>query len=721
MFRLCKKIIERAAFVSLRDFMLYLGLLGILTTLGCVQNKVSHHAPVWESKGGLSTSGEYRGVVLSDIDNDGNMDIIGGGASPGAVAIWYGDGSGEMFQPQFLSLKGDVRSISVADFDEDGLKDIVFSVQRESSGIMVWKNHVGRKWLRWIGPIERNNYEGVDTADINGDGHMDIVAANATSDTQGGIQVWLGNGKGAWPVESGVTVAGVFMDVALADFNQDGFLDLAGAGWGIYGVLSVWIGDGTGGWSSAIEVSKGSYYGLNVGDVDGDGNMDIFAGSYREGVQIFQGDGKGEFVMASSPEKAGSFWQVLPVDLDGDGRMDLLASSLDSEGVKAWRRSEGPNAWVPILGRFPSTGSYYGLAIGDFNTDGRNDIFAASIGEGIKFFPGQGALARSPEAVMAKQVTVSDDTNNFDIKENSTFTTVSGFPEYKIGIGDILEITLWKGISGVKEQVIVRADGKVSFGLVDDLYVNGLTCSDLDDLLTEKLKEYIKTPRVDVLVKEHKSKFVTMLGAGSARYDKAGKGKYPLSGKVTILEMLSDAGGLHRDANLANISLRRKDGESLKLDLYNSLLRGGTRQDVVLDDGDVIYIPLISKQENRVYVYGEVGKPGVYSFEGSGMRLLDAISEAGGVTVFAYEKSTKIVRGDISRPEVISADVKTLLEQGDQAQNLMLANGDLVYVPRSFVGDVNRFVKQITPLLQLILAPAKIIKDYDDAYHIITE
>ncbi len=92
-----------------------------------------------------------------------------------------------------------------------------------------------------------------------------------------------------------------------------------------------------------------------------------------------------------------------------------------------------------------------------------------------------------------------------------------------------------------------------------------------------------------------------------------------------------------------------------------------------------------------------------------------AVSEAGGVTVFAKRSSTKIVRGEIVRPEVISADLKKLVEQGDISQNVMLANGDLVYVPRSFIGDVNRFIKQITPLMRMILYPAQVINEYGRA------
>ena len=142
---------------------------------------------------------------------------------------------------------------------------------------------------------------------------------------------------------------------------------------------------------------------------------------------------------------------------------------------------------------------------------------------------------------------------------------------------------------------------------------------------------------------------------------------------------------------------------------------------MVLDDGDVVYIPLITKEANRVYVFGQVTKPGVYPFSGTEMRLLDVVSQAGGVTVFAREDSTKIVRGDPTRPEVLSADIKKLLEQGDQTQNIALANGDLVYVPRSSVGDVDLFVKRIRPILELIFAPASIITEYDNAFNLLTK
>ena len=711
------KIIKRATLAALKALLLNAGFLGMLFLFGCAQNsgyqnKDFDSTHPRASEGGLVSSGRYYTVAIADMDNDGNMDVIGGGDSPGTVAIWYGDNRGRLSEPQFLPIKGDVRSLATADFDEDGLKDIVLSIQRESSGIVVVKNQSNRKWVRGIDPIKINNYQGVHTADVNEDGHVDIIAANATSDIQGGIQIWLGDGKGNWLAESGPTVTGIFMDVALADFNEDGTLDLAGAGWGTYGALKIWLGDGAGDWSFTSSLNKGSYYGLSVGDVNRDGHIDIIAGTYRAGIQIFLGNGKGGFIKGSSPKEDGSFWQVLPVNLDEDGHVDLLASSLDSNGIMAWR-SEGPNSWSPIKGRFPTTGTIYGLAMGDLNKDNHNDILAASFGEGIKLWVGKGGVPVQVAAKEKQQVFDSDILVSLEeLKENEVFTITSGFPEYKVGPNDILEITLWKGSVGTKKLTTVRPDGRISFGLMDDIYVKGLTANSIDDLITKHLKEYIKAPRLDVLVKEHKSKFVTILGAGTGTYERIGRGKYPLTGRITVLEMLSDTGILHRDANLSKVSLRRKNGEALILDLYKAIFMGETGQDVVLDDGDMIYIPIISKESNRVYVFGEVKKPGVYSFSGYEMRLMDAISQAGGVTVFATEKSTKIVRGNPTRPEVISANLKMLMEKGDQTQNIALANGDLVYVPRSFVGSINLFVKRISPILQLIYAPATFRDEY---------
>lgn len=682
---------------------------------GAYQAPVVRQAPVETKSHGLLTSGRYRGLAVADVDNDGALDVIGGSSWPGAVAVWYGDGRGGLPEPRLLPFKGDVRSVVVADIDGDGLKDIICSVQRESSGVMVWRNRPGFQWEPGNNPDETGKYEGVMVADVNKDGFNDVIAACTTSDDRGGIRVWIGDGKGNWIGETGPTSQGLFMGVALGDFDQDGNLDLVGAGWGTYGALRIWFGDGGGGWSAATIVAEGSYYGATVQDIDNDGHPDILAATYREGVRIFTGDGQGHFVETARPVASGSFWRVFAADLDQDGRSELLASSLDSKGIVAWKKAE-KNGWELLEGRFPTKGTYYEIATGDLNRDGRDDICSAGFEEGIHIWLGKGgrqvAGARGSKDLF-RHVAAAE---LADISENSVFTAGSGVPEYRVGINDLLAITLWKGNKADVQEVPVTSDGKITFGFVEDLYVLGLTTRQLDDLLSSKLSEYIKHPRIDVMVRKYQSKSVTLTGEifSNPNYH-SGPGRYFLSGKTTVLEAVTRAGGPTRQANLSRVSIRRKDGRALIIDLYKVFSEGDRTQNVVLDDGDLVVIPAISKEANRVYVYGEVKKPGLYTFSGSGMHVFDAISEAGGVTVFAKENSTKVVRGDISKPEVISADLKKLVEQGDVTQNVMLANGDLVYVPRSFIGDINRFVQQITPLMRLIIYPPQVVNEYDRA------
>ncbi len=711
---------------------------------GCATQPETYTPPPPIPKGeGIALAGKFRAVAIADLDNDGNLDVAGGASSPGMVTINYGDGRGGISQPLYLPVKGDVRSVAVADINEDGLADIVFSVQKQSSGIKVWMNQSGRQWKLEKGPIEINKYEGIKTADVNGDGHVDIMAANTTSSTQGGIQVWLGDGKGNWPVETGPTISGIYMDVLPADLNHDGQLDLIGAGWGTYGALRVWLGDGTGRWSSTPPLERGSFYGLSIGDLNQDGNFDIFTGSYKKGVRIFAGDARGDFSAVMTPDeylkrkvqtqaetaagvgetpapkKDRSYWTVLAVDLDQDGLTDIVAGSLDSEGIQAWR-NRGQGRWSRFEGVFPSNGSYYQMALDDLDGDDLMDLCAASFGEGIKIWPGQeGAF----KIVQLRQV---EELKSFEKRtkvqtpsENDVFKTINGVAEYRIDPGDTLEITLWEGTTPQREEIMVRQDGKISFGFVEDLSVKGMTFSELDRLLTTYFKEYVKNPRIDVIVKDYNSKYVKLMGAIAYRGPGTGPGKYRLISKATALDMITQYGGMTKDADLGNIRIRRKNGQTLALNLFEAINKGDLSQDLVLDDGDLVFVPTLEEGGKRIYVFGEVEKPGAYSFAGSEMRLFDAIAKAGGATVFASTDATRVVRGDPASPEIITADLKSLIEEGNLAQNVVLASGDMVYVPRSGWGDINLYNRRIRPLFELILWPARTVIDWYRAADII--
>jgi hypothetical protein len=240
--RVIEQMRDRKMIANLRNTITILGCMALIV-FGCAQNKGYESSPIKPNTNSLALAGNFRDVVVDDLNGDGHLDVIGGASSPGMVTINYGDGRGGISETQVLPVNGDVQSVAVADFNEDGLNDVVFSVQRISTGIRIWLNQSKRKWKDLKGPIEINNYQSVKTADVNGDGHMDIIAANTTSEAQGGIQVWLGDGKGGWLGESGPTVTGMYMDVAIVDLNGDAALDLIGAGWGTHGALRVWFFD----------------------------------------------------------------------------------------------------------------------------------------------------------------------------------------------------------------------------------------------------------------------------------------------------------------------------------------------------------------------------------------------------------------------------------------------------------------------------------------------
>jgi protein involved in polysaccharide export with SLBB domain len=657
---------------------------------------------------GLSLAGKFRSVKIADLDNDGNLDIVGGASSPGMITINYGDGTGGISEPQYLPIKADVRSVAVADINEDGLADII-------SGIKVWMNQSGRQWKLRKGPGEIKKFEGIKTADINGDGHMDLIAANVTSATQGGIQVWLGNGKGNWPVETGPTISGKYMDALPVDLNHDGHLDLIGAGWGTYGALRVWLGDGTGHWSSTPILERGSYYGLSIGDLNQDGHFDIFTGSYKNGIRIFTGDGRGGFNAlmtpdeylkrkiktqsktaagvgeAPAPKKNRSYWSVLALDLDQDGLMDIVAGSLDSDGIKAWR-NRGGGRWSQLEKVFPVSGSYYEMAIDDLDGDDQMDLCAASFGEGIKIWPGKEGVLKIVQQHQIEDLNQSENRAGAQAPlENAVYKTINGVEEYKIGPGDTLEITLWEGTTPKREEILVRQDGKISFGFVEDLHIKGKTTTELDRLLTNYFKEYVKNPRIDVVVKAYNSKFVSLSGAIASHGPGTGPGKYRLSRKSTVLEIITQYGGMTKDANPGNIRIRRKSGQTIKIDLYAAINKGDLNQDLVLSR------PWRKAATAFLYLVRWIIREPIHSRD----------------QTFAFSMLSP-------RPEIITADLESLIEEGDLSQNVVLASGDMVYVPRNGWGDVKLYNERIRPLFELLIWPARLVIDYYNAGDIIS-
>jgi len=301
------------------------------------------------------------------------------------------------------------------------------------------------------------------------------------------------------------------------------------------------------------------------------------------------------------------------------------------------------------------------------------------------------------------------------VAENAAFTEKRGYPEYKIGPLDVLEITFRAGSEHKADTVIVRSDGTISYSFVDDLPVEGLTVREVDEALIERMSGFVRNPRIDIVVKEFNSKSALVMGEiGSLRYSQyqAASGRYFLKGKTALLDLLVMAGGYTKDADIKKVKLIRGD-RIYYINLYDLIYRGEVEQNIIIDEGDIVDVPELPVFGERVYVLGEVNRQGVYALKDV-PDLLAALSFAGSYTRTAVEENTIIIRGyqPGKKPMILTADINAILRKGDIRQNIPLMDGDIVYLPRSSIGDINEFIINTVPLLDYLLYPGK----YRDAY-----
>ena len=308
------------------------------------------------------------------------------------------------------------------------------------------------------------------------------------------------------------------------------------------------------------------------------------------------------------------------------------------------------------------------------------------------------------------------------VTENAVFSEVSGKPEYRIGPLDVLDIISHIGEKSTTTTVTVNSRGQISYSFIDNLFVEGLTPSQLDALLTERLSSYLRYPRIDILVKEFNSKSAMVIGyvtsLQSPTYGKAASGRIYLKGKTNLLDLIALAGGYTIDADIRRVQLIRR-GQTYVINLYDIISRGDADQNVIIDANDVVDVPELPLYGDRVYVLGEVANQGVYPLK-QVQDLLGALSLAGNFTRTAKEENTLIVRGYErgKKPLVMMADVNAILRKADISQNIPLKNGDLVYVPPRRIGDVNRWIANTLPLLDILLYPGKFAETYGQGYKI---
>jgi polysaccharide export outer membrane protein len=159
---------------------------------------------------------------------------------------------------------------------------------------------------------------------------------------------------------------------------------------------------------------------------------------------------------------------------------------------------------------------------------------------------------------------------------------------YRIGTGDVLQIVVWKEPEASVPTVVVRPDGKVTLPFVKEIHIVGMTPSELEKMLAEKLTKYIRDADVTVVAKEINSLKVNLIGAVRK------EGPIPLTGNMTILQAINEAGGLSEYAKRKKIYvLRIEDGKQRQFPFdYEAVIQGkNLEQNIILRGNDMIVVP----------------------------------------------------------------------------------------------------------------------------------
>jgi len=351
----------------------------------------------FENVDGLATFGPAQTVTTtalfvqeiyaSDVDGDGDVDVLSASAIDNKFAWYANDGTGVFGPQQVLATDAlDARSIGTADLDGDGDEDVIATSQDDDT--VAWFENLGGGLFgsKVVISATEDEPQTVASADLDRDGDVDVLVVLQA----GNALVWYENtdGEGTFAAGRNVTSAidsGEAMTVA--DLDGDGDIDVVSASTDDSRIA--WYENGTFRSSATYEAPflvSGTATGVErvrVADLDGDGDRDVIAALEESGTVVwYENEGGGvfadeQFVAASFPGAR----DLNVADLDGDGDLDVAASAGAQSRVSWFENLDGAGTFgAERLVDTDTIGSEE-VEVGDLDQDGDVDLLVASMGD----------------------------------------------------------------------------------------------------------------------------------------------------------------------------------------------------------------------------------------------------------------------------------------------------------------------------------------------------